>query len=335
MAKKKTSKKAAPKEGAEQATKKKRASRKASEAASRGLAPGELAAQEAPAATRAVMAQVEADGGAVLAAYPDPLGGTWQLLVALPVDEVVPAPFQRDLSDTHVKKLQGVIDRLDRYLDPIVIVRSPDGAYWTPNGHHRLAAMQRLGARSLTALLVPEFELAYQILALNTEKAPGLKERSLEVIRLARALADLAPAREEDYAVPFDEASLLTIGACYEQNARFSGSVYQSILKRCDAFLGQPLREALGVRAERAQRVLAVDELVTGLVNALKERGIVSSYLRNFVVARINPIAKGSRGAQDFDETIAALRENAEAFDPASVDPSALGGGGGGGEEEE
>jgi ParB family chromosome partitioning protein len=37
--------------------------------------------------------------------------------------------------------------------------------------------MRRLGARSIAALVVPNREVAWQILALNTEKAHNLKER--------------------------------------------------------------------------------------------------------------------------------------------------------------
>jgi len=300
---------------------KKKATRKTKAAqGSRGLGASELLEGEPSQAAAELAAAVQADGGAVLASYRDPLGGTWQLLAALPVDKVAPAPFQRDLSDTHVKKLEKVIDRLDRFLDPIVVVRTAEGAYWTPNGHHRLSAMTRLGAKAVTALVVAEFEVAYQILALNTEKAPGLKERSLEVIRLARELAKIGEAQEADFAVQFDGAQLLTLGVCYEQQARFSGSVYESLLKRCDEFLEQPFAAALEVRAARAAALFEVDALVVAAVAALKERGFSSSYLKAFVVGKVNPL-KGSRGSADFDTTLAKLKAKAEAFDPASVKP--------------
>ena len=74
---------------------------------------------------------------------------------------------------------------------------APDGSFWTPNGRHRLEAMRRLGAKSITALVVPEREVAWQILALNTEKAHNLKERSLEVIRIYRGLVEEDASRPE------------------------------------------------------------------------------------------------------------------------------------------
>src|SRR5262245_51566975 len=113
--------------------------------------------------------QVEKDDGAVLARYSDPFGGTPLLLAALPIDRVEPTPYQRDPSDTHVKRLMGVIETLGRFLDPIVVVRS-DGHYMTPNGNHRLQALKKLGVKTVVGLVVPDPEVAFKILALNTEK---------------------------------------------------------------------------------------------------------------------------------------------------------------------
>src|SRR5262249_60178527 len=130
-------------------------------------------------------------GGCVFVSYKDPLGGHSVLVSILPIDAVEPTPFQRDLSDTHHKRLADVINKPGRFLDPIIAVSAPNGAgFWTPNGRHRLAAMRRLGAKSISALVVPDREVAWQILALKTEKAHNLKKRSLEVIRIYRALPD-------------------------------------------------------------------------------------------------------------------------------------------------
>src|SRR5207245_572896 len=123
--------------------------------------------------------------------FREPLGGEWTVLAALPVDRVAPTPFQRDLSETHAKRLVETIGKLGRYLDPIIAVPA-DGGWWTPNGRHRLEAMTRLGAKAVTALVVPDPEIQYKILALNIEKAHNLREKSLEVIRMYRAMAPTA-----------------------------------------------------------------------------------------------------------------------------------------------
>ncbi len=182
--------------------------RKKAEAKSRGIEAREAAEGTPPAAAAALAEAVREDGGAALALYRDPLGGHWQLLASLPIERVEATPFQRDLSETHVKRLTGVIDALGRFLDPIIAVRGEDGVYRTPNGHHRLASLRNLGARSVTALVLPEPEIAYKILALNTEKAHNLREKSLEVIRMARDLASRGDLAEEDYALEFEEARI-------------------------------------------------------------------------------------------------------------------------------
>src|SRR5437763_11790890 len=185
-------------------------------------------------------AQVEHDEGAVLARYRDPFGGTPLLLAALPIDRVEPTPYQRDPSDAHVKRLMGVIETLGQFLDPIVAVRE-DGQYLTPNGNHRLQALKKLGVKTVVALLVPDAEVAFKILALNTEKAHNLREKSLETIRMARALAKRGDATEESYAFEFEQPAFLTLGPCYEERGRLSGGAYQSILRRVDTFLDEPI----------------------------------------------------------------------------------------------
>jgi len=308
--------------------KKKKATRRKKVAAkTKGLAATELT-DEPPEVVQELSETIESDGGAVLAAYRDPLGGKWQLLVSLPLDIVRPSVFQRDLSDTHVKKLVSVIDRLERYLDPIILVRTDDGEYSTPNGHHRYAAMKKLGAQAITGVLIPEVEVAYQILALNTEKAPNLKDRSLEVIRLARALTEIGDPPEVEFEVQFEDPAYLTIGCCYEKKARFSGSTYHPILKKCEGWFEDPISECIEVREERADRLLEIDDRVAQLVKALKDRGFDSPYLKPYVVARLNPL-RGPKAAGDFDETMDKILEKADKFDVAKVDASQISASGG------
>lgn len=276
--------------------------RKKVEAASRGLTPAEMAsgAEDAVALATAVMS----DGGTVLARYRDPLGGKSVLLAALPIDKVQPTPYQRDLSDTHVRRLADAMEKVGRFLDPLIAVRSGE-SYWTPNGNHRLAALKGLGARSVVALVLPEAEVAYQILALNCEKAHNLKERSLEVIRMARGMAGATPERKESEAAPmFEEAAFLTLGVCYEKRPRYSGGAYNPVVKRIEAFVDQAIPEALAMREARADKLLQLDDLVVEKVAALKAKGFESPYLKSFVVARANPIRFLKGGAPGFDDTI-------------------------------
>src|SRR5258705_2942323 len=162
----------------------------------RGLEASKVGGSAAPAPAPAHVEQlaraIDGDGGSVLATYRDPLGGHWQLLAALPLEKVEPTPYQRDLSEAHVAKLASAIDRLGRFLDPVITVRTEEGRYWTPNGHHRVAALKSLGARSIVTLVVPEPEVAHRILPLNTEMAHSFREPPLEVFSLAQGLAVIA-----------------------------------------------------------------------------------------------------------------------------------------------
>jgi ParB family chromosome partitioning protein len=261
---------------------------------------------------------IEGDGGAVLAAYREPLGGHALLFASLPIEKVERTSFQRDVSDGHVRKLTLAMDKTRRYLDPIIAIRD-GGRYLTPNGGHRLTALQELGARAVLAIVVPERTVAYQILALNIEKAHNLRERALEVVRMYRDLAATSDAREPEMALEFEEPALATLGFAYEKKARVSGGAYHPILRKVDAFVDRRLADAIGERERRADVVLAFDEAVGGAVARLKERGFDSPYLRNFVVARVNPLRFVKGDPPPFDELFAQMTRRAAAMDPAKV----------------
>jgi ParB family transcriptional regulator, chromosome partitioning protein len=266
----------------------------------------------------ALAGAVERDGGAVLARYREPYGGTPALLAALPIDRVEPTPYQRDPSEAHVKRLMGVMETLGRFLDPVIAVRHDD-AYWTPNGNHRLQALRRLGAKSIIALLVPDADVAFKILALNTEKAHNLREKSLETIRMARALAGRTGRVERDYAFEFEQPAFLTLGAAYEERGRLSGGAYHPLLRRIDDFLDEPIARALKERERRARRLLKIDDGVSAVVEQLKGRGLTSPYLRPFVVARINPIRFSKSTDFDFDEVLERTARNVAKFNVDKV----------------
>ena len=312
---------AEPKTAAKKPAKRAAAKRKKLEAPprSRGVAADALGRGAPPAAVTRLAAAIEEDGGSVLAIYRDPLGGNWQLFAGLPIDMVEPTPYQRDLSEAHVVKLCSAMDRLGRYLDPMVVVRTDEGRYWTPNGNHRLAALRTLGARAAVAIVVPEAEVARRILLLNTEKSHNLRERALEVARLAQNLATLDDRPEREFEAEFEEPALVTLGLCYLENGRFAGGAYHPILRRIDKFLGSGLPKALEIRRERAARLLELDEAVGAAVTALKARGFDSPYLRPFVVARINPI-RFKRGAKvEYEDTIDKMLAAARRFDAGRV----------------
>jgi ParB family chromosome partitioning protein len=265
-------------------------------------------------------AQVERDGGRALALYQEPVGDHWQVFCLLPMAKVEASPYQRDLSPTHVKRLTEAIKKLDRFIDPVVVVSPRAGVYWTPNGNHRRTALQKLKAEFVPAILVVEPEVGYQILPLNTEKAHNLKEKSLEVIRMYRALAGEHPtSSEEAWAFQFESAHFVTLGLLYETNKRFAGGAFAPLLRRVDAFLKSTLRKGLEEREERAGLVRAADEALNAVVAKVRKRGINHPYVKNYLLARTTPLTRARKTLPSFDQTFKKLRDNLEAFDVARV----------------
>jgi ParB family chromosome partitioning protein len=307
------------------------ARKKKAQAKSVGLEASEVTSGSPPAAVQTLMKSIEGDDGTVLSAYKEPLGGNWCVLCVLPIEKVEPTPYQRELSKSHSERLSKVIPKVGRYLDPVIAMKHDKG-YWTPNGMHRLVAMRLLGAKAITALVVPEPEVAFRILALNTEKAHNLKDKSLEVMRMAKALSadsETAKRPEADWAFEFEEPAYLTIGLCYEEKARFSGGAYLSVLRRCDQFSSGGIKKSMEERADRAKKVLELDELVGKVIEKLKAAGLTSPYLRPFVIARINPLRwiKAAKPGQkapsaDFDATMDKMIAAAKKFDASKIKPS-------------
>jgi ParB family chromosome partitioning protein len=304
-----------------------------------GLVPKDLLATALPAAVEELQEAINGDGGKVLTTYREPFGGQWLVLAALPIEQVEPTPYQRNLSDTHVRKLERVIAKLGRFLDPIIVVRKEskesNTRYWTPNGNHRLSAMKTLGAKCIVGIVVPETTAAYQILALNTEKAHNLRERALEVIKMYQELASFDDATEETYALEFEEAALITLGLCYLENGRFSGGAYHPILRRSDQFIKKPLKSALDLRRERAKALMDLDKTVIEKVEALKAKGLTSPYLKSFVVARINPIRFRPKDAAplSFDEVLDRMTNAAQKMNVEKIKVEDLAKSGGAPEE--
>ena len=315
------------------AKKRKSPRRKKATPAQKGLSAVETG-NDVPEVARTLTAEVEADGGRVLAAYREPLGGHAVLFAALPVDKVQPTPYQRDLSEPHVKRLVSAMERVDRFLDPLIAVRH-EGSYWTPNGNHRLQALRKIGARTVVALLLPDPDVAFKILALNTEKAHNLKEKSLETIRMERALAERSGNRlEREFAFEFDQPAFLTLGAAYDKRPRLSGGAYQSVLRRIEDFLDERLTKALAERERRAAKLLAIDDEVGRIVQKLKGRGFTSPYLRPFVVARINPIRFSTSTEFDVDDVLDRMQRSATKFNVDKIKQEDIVRAGGAPEEE-
>jgi ParB family chromosome partitioning protein len=296
------------------------------------LSAAELPFTDLPAELKPLAATVEADGGAVIGAYREPLGGQSLMLVSIPIELVSPTTFQRDTSDAHVRKLVRAMDKTRRFLDPIIMVHM-GGKYQTPNGAHRLTALKELQARAVVALLVPEISVAYQILALNIEKAHNLRERALEVVRIVHDLAE-QPKSEQEFELEFEEPSLVTLGFAYEQRGRLAGGAYHPVLRKVDGWIPGPFAKSIPERERRAEVLLALDDAVNDTVARLKEAGLTSPYLKTFVVARINPLRFIKGDLPSFDELLTGMTKRARGMKTDKIKISDLARTGGAPDEE-
>ena len=297
----------------------------------RGLEGGEIALSLDDRTIAPLADEVTSVGGIPLGAYREPLSGCPMLLATLPIASVQPTPFQRDLSPTHTKRLAEKIEESGSFLDPLIVVRGDEGRLWTPNGRHRLAAAKVLGLQQVTALISPDEDLAFRILALNTEKAHNLKDRSLEVIRMARKLTETRPrAKESDFAAQFEAPELLTLGIIYDEHKRFAGGAYSSFLNKVDRFTTSLLATSLRRRQDFASRVIEIEGEVKRIIESLQDRGFKSPYLRTYVVARINPVRfhrttkPGGKPPMTMAAALTRMTAAARNFDPTSVRPDQL-----------
>jgi ParB family chromosome partitioning protein len=196
--------------------------------------------------------------------------------------------------------------------------------------------MRRLGAKSITALVVPTREVAWQILALNTEKAHNLKERALEVIRIYRGLLEEDDTlAESGFTFYLEDPALVTLGICYEKNARFAGGAYHPVLRRVETFSDAPIAKAIHEHEKLAALTLEVEEKVSAAIVKLREKGLVSPYLRSFVVARINPLRWIQGELPPAEKVLTTMRDRAAKFNAEKVKQEDLARMGGGVPDEE
>src|SRR6201982_1981589 len=118
----------------------------------KGLDPAQCRLEQSEGSAAEATEAVEKAGGCVVGQYKEPLGGHPTLLSILPIGKIEPTPFQRDLSDTHHKRLADVINKTGYFLDPLIAVLAPGGGFWTPNRRHRLPTPGAVRAQPIPAL---------------------------------------------------------------------------------------------------------------------------------------------------------------------------------------
>src|SRR5208282_3965996 len=156
--------------------------------------------------------------------------------------------------------------------------------------------------------------------ALNTEKAHNLRDKALEVIRMYRARLEEHPRRQEkEFAFEFERAHFITLGLLYDKKPKFSGGVFAPMLSRVDDFLAKPLKEAFEEREERATQVERADELLIELTAQGKKRGLMHPYLKNFIMARANPLTRARKTMPTCNAALNSLIKTLSEFDLGKI----------------
>jgi ParB family chromosome partitioning protein len=139
---------------------------------------------------------------------------------------------------------------------------------------------------------------------------------------------------ESSFAFEFEQPAFLTLGTCYEERPRLSGGAYQSILRRVDTFLDEPIGKAIKERDRRGRKILKLDDAVSAAVEKLKARGLTSPYLKPFVVSRVNYTRFSKATEFDFDEALDKIIASAAKFNVDRIKQEDVAKSGGGGMDE-
>src|SRR5690606_18547351 len=124
---------------------------------------------------------------------------------------------------------------------------------------------------------------------------------------------------ETDFAFYLEEAALVTLGLCYERKPMVAGGAYAPIVRRLEQFSDAPIREAIRAHEAHAKALFELDELVGAAVAKLKARGLMSPYLRAFVVAGINPLRWIKGDPPPLEDGLKTMRERAAKFNAEKV----------------
>ena len=74
-------------------------------------------------------------------------------------------------------------------------------------------------------------------------------------------------------------------------------------------------------RRARAKLLLDFDEAVQAVVDKLKEKGMTSPYLRNFVISRVNPLRFIKGEPPPVDELLPSMAKRARGMNVDKINP--------------
>jgi len=258
--------------------------------------------------------RIEREGGLSRRRVQRPAGENALLLAVLPIARIEPTPFQRDLVADSPQKLADV-------LDPPACSRPGDRGHGAEGGFldAQRKASPRGDAPSRREIdhraRCPKREIAWQILALNTEKAHNLRERSLEVIRIYAGSWTEDAKRTESASLLPGRGLFRDARVCYEKNGS-SPAARTTHRAAPQKFSEEPLSKAIKEHERHAEILMDLDERVAEVMPSSR-RAFRQPYLRPSSLARINPL-RWIRGIRRrLEEVLKTMRERARSSTPS------------------
>lgn len=253
--------------------------------------------------------------------YKEPISNKELEFAILNIDDIQIHGYERAVSEEHLKKLMEAISKVGVYIDPITVFKDPKGKYFVLNGQHRLLAMKRLGYKQISSIIFDDPEIAKNIIALNTEKAPDIRDMARESKAIYMEYLQTTPQEPENIVSKYLEAYYVTCGFAYEKMEKFGGSVLETLMRKVDLFLEQPLKEASRIREKRAEKLIDIYTRIIELEQKLKEQDIWHPFIRKEIFSHINPYKRLRIIPDDFDQVVEKLLYNLKNFDLDSFKP--------------
>lgn len=250
----------------------------------------------------------------------DPYRKRKMAFVLLSMNEVELPQVQRDVSNQLKTQLELAIDKLG-FIVPIVVVPNDDGKYLVIDGQHRFLAMQSLGAKEVTAIVVDK-SLYDNILDFNTEKPPTIKDKAKQSYRLyTEFLARNPNLKEEDLANNIPLPCLITFGVILEEiDPKFPAGFYDTLGEKIDSFLDLPLEEAIAERRKRARALIELNNIVNEVYSQMESK---DPLLKGTIIRKAIQAAYGTRARvipDDFYTVIEKLKNACKTLDLSKED---------------
>lgn len=254
--------------------------------------------------------------------FQDPFKKQKLTLKVVPIENLTVVPHQRKPSTYHVKHLSQSIERVGFIVPVIVVPQKEADHYLIIDGQHRFLAAKELGLQKLPVIVVPE-SLASLMMNFNIEKELNIREKSQVALAIYREHLAVNPnllETEPDLVDSIENAYYVTCGIAYERENKFSGNIFESLLKKSDFFLDLSLIEALKIREQRANQLGYAYRLIRDIAQKLKELDKWHPYIYQQIMSWANPY-KRKRLPTDFDDLFQEVIANLE---KAQADPTAV-----------